>query len=179
MTTTSPGLYADYHLARLLLLLDAFGGARRKNVEGLTKLAKLDFLLRYPQALKDLMHHRGVEVPAEVSPTDLERHAVESPMIRYRYGPWDAQYYTLIGRLVGMGLAEQSRGGRAQVRIRLTSKGRGIAQALRDEPEWALTARRASLLAAEFGEVSGAALKAEIYHVFNELLDRPYWSEIK
>jgi hypothetical protein len=41
------------HLGRLLVLLEAFGGRRGDQpIEGLTKLAKLDFLLRYPVYLE-------------------------------------------------------------------------------------------------------------------------------
>jgi len=43
----------ELHLARLLLLLDTFAqDARNPSIEGLTKLAKLDFLLRYPVMLE-------------------------------------------------------------------------------------------------------------------------------
>jgi len=42
----------DLHAARLLVLISAFSGAGHEDaVEGLTKLAKLDFLLRYPVML--------------------------------------------------------------------------------------------------------------------------------
>lgn len=41
------------HLGRLLVLIDAFAGkAGDQKLEGLTKLAKLDFLLRYPAFLE-------------------------------------------------------------------------------------------------------------------------------
>jgi hypothetical protein len=41
------------HLAPLLLLLDSFADdSRNPSVDGLTKLAKLDFLLRYPVMLE-------------------------------------------------------------------------------------------------------------------------------
>ena len=44
----APGL----HLARILLLLNAFSKEDDEgSIEGLTKLAKLDFLLRYPVML--------------------------------------------------------------------------------------------------------------------------------
>lgn len=40
---------ADLHIARLLILIGTFSGMKgNKTVNGLTKLAKLDFLLRYP-----------------------------------------------------------------------------------------------------------------------------------
>ena len=42
----------DLHTARLLILLDVFAGQDgTQTVDGLTKLAKLDFLLRYPANL--------------------------------------------------------------------------------------------------------------------------------
>ena len=42
----------NLHIARLLLLLAARAGEKRHSIEGLTKLAKLDFLLRYPNCLE-------------------------------------------------------------------------------------------------------------------------------
>lgn len=170
---------ADYHVARLLLLLDAFGGPRRRYLVGLTKLAKLDFLLRYPRALFDLMISRGVSLSEELAPTALEEQAIESPMIRYKFGPWDQQYYALIGRLVGLGLAEQNRGPRREIRIRLTKEGRVRAAALAESPQWAQIAGRAAILAEHFSEISGASLTAEIYAQFGDMLDRPHWSVIR
>src|SRR5688572_9096222 len=37
----------DFHVARLLLLLNAAAGRSNKPVQGIMKLAKMDFLLRY------------------------------------------------------------------------------------------------------------------------------------
>lgn len=170
---------ADYHVARLLLLLDAFGGPRRRYLVGLTKLAKLDFLLRYPRALCDLMTSRGVSLSEGLAPTDVEEQAIESPMIRYKFGPWDHQYYALIGRLVGLGLAEQNRGPRGEVRIRLTKEGKGRAAALAEAPQWTQMAGRAAILAEHFEESSGSSLTAEIYAQFGDMLDRPHWSVIR
>ena len=49
----------DLHAARLLLLLDAFVGDKDDTaIKGLTKLAKLDFLLRYPVMLKKALEAR-------------------------------------------------------------------------------------------------------------------------
>ena len=38
----------DYHIGRLLVLLRHFAPPDKRPMQGLTKLAKLDFLLRYP-----------------------------------------------------------------------------------------------------------------------------------
>lgn len=177
--TNRPTPAMDYHVARLLILLDAFGGPRRRYLIGLTKLAKLDFLLRYPMALEDMLRKRGIELPANLAPTSIERVTVESPMIRYKFGPWDHQYYAYVGRLVGLQLAEQNRGTRREVRVRLTKLGRSHAEGVARAPQWTQTARRAALLAQHFDEVSGSALAAEIYAEFGEMLDRPHWSVIR
>ena len=176
---TARAATADYHVARLLLLLDACGGPRRKYLVGLTKLAKLDFLLRYPMALADMLEVRGMSLPKDLAPTGLEEQSVESPMIRYRFGPWDRQYYALIGRLVGLRLAEQNRGQRSEIRVRLTQAGREQAGTVAVAPEWIRTAGRARLLAEHFDDVSGSALTAEIYQRFGDMLDRPHWSVIR
>ena len=170
---------ADYHVARLLLLLDAFGGPRQKYLVGLTKLAKLDFLLRYPMALEDMLEARGIALADDLAPSSLEEQAVESPMIRYRFGPWDHQYYALIGRLVGLRLAEQNRGRRSEVRVRLTPQGRDRAATVALAPEWIRTAGRARILSEYFAEISGSSLTAEIYERFGDMLDRPHWSVIR
>jgi hypothetical protein len=93
----------DLHEGRLLVLLSIFVGRKGKNtINGLTKLAKLDFLLRYPvfleRALRKLNHSVAVDI------AEHERISVESTMVRYRYGPWDFRYRRFINLLVAKGL---------------------------------------------------------------------------
>jgi hypothetical protein len=79
----APGL----HLARILLLLNAFSKEDDEgSIEGLTKLAKLDFLLRYPVMLDRALQAKGKST-REVQLEDHERQSVESEMVRYRFGP--------------------------------------------------------------------------------------------
>lgn len=62
-----------FHMSRLLLLINAFAGASREgSIEGLTKLAKLDFLLRYPANLERALIARDAR-PAEAQVMDFER----------------------------------------------------------------------------------------------------------
>lgn len=89
MTTVNDGRSYDYHIARLLVLLRYFAPYGKKPLSGLTKLAKLDFLLRYPSFTDRLFLSRGVGWPLGAEPSDSEQIAVESRMIRYKYGPWD------------------------------------------------------------------------------------------
>src|SRR5579872_7279082 len=82
----------NLHFGRLLVLLSTFVGKdERGSVEGLTKLAKLDFLLRYPVNLERALQVRagkGKEARVE----EYERKSIESSMVRYRFGPWDFRY---------------------------------------------------------------------------------------
>src|SRR3954452_4635038 len=79
------------HLARILVLLRAFQQPDRPAIEGITKLAKLDFLLRYPSCLQTALKARGVRHEA-IPVDDFEALTIEARMVRYRYGPWDHRY---------------------------------------------------------------------------------------
>ena len=170
MSTSDAAL--DYHEARLLLLLRAFD----KGIRGLTKLAKLDFLLRYPTMLERLMTSDGLTPSPDVAPTTEERRAVESPMIRYKYGPWDDLYYPLIGSLVGKGLAESARKGNT-LRISLTRDGAEVAERLRSEEAWTRQVARVAILKKNYDR-SGNSLKERIYRELPEVVDRPYRTAI-
>ena len=94
--------------ARLLLLIDAF--SRKQNgapryLEGRIKLAKLDFLLRYPRYLQRVLLAHGArsEDLEEIDPNEAP---LDARMMRYRYGPWDPSYYAVLGSLIGRGLVE-------------------------------------------------------------------------
>jgi hypothetical protein len=161
-----------YHEARLLILLHKFD----KGISGLTKLAKLDFLLRYPTVLERLMARDGRSLSPEAAPTDAERLAVESLMIRYKYGPWDDLYYPLIGSLVGKGLAESERSGRT-LKFRLTDQGLEVVRRLRSEPEWARLQARVGVLKSHYDK-SGNSLRERIYTELPDIVDRPYRTTI-
>lgn len=165
----------DYHMGRLLLLLRHFGSGGRE-LRGLTKLAKLDFLLRYPSFTDRLMAARNLAWPIGTEPSDNEQHAVESRMIRYKYGPWDNRYYAILGALVGLGLAEVGIKNRAMT-IRLTAEGEQRANELASKEEWSVVDVRASMLRSKF-DLSGSRLKDMIYSELPDVVDRPHRVEI-
>lgn len=149
--------------ARLLLLIEGFSRGS-KALEGRTKLAKLDFLLRYPEYLERALKIRRPHLapPSRVSEAD-----VESRMVRYRYGPWDPSYFALLGRLMGKGLVRPvpfSRG----IGYRTTEKGRTIASALRAEESWHEVAQRVDILRQHF-DLAGTTLKNFIYDHFPDV----------
>lgn len=166
----------DEHLARLLLLVDAFSDGPDLILDGLTKLAKLDFLLRYPAFLEELNTRRELPTPEDVAARDIEHRAISEPMIRYRYGPWDRRYYVLVGALVGRGLGEYA-DGRGAVALRLTPAGRRLAESLRSDPRWKPIWRRVVFLHKHYDE-PGNRLKERIYSNFPDLVAQQLGSGI-
>lgn len=158
----------DLHSARLLFLLDAFAGQDGTGtIHGLTKLAKLDFLLRYPVMLERALKSRRRTV-RDVQLEDHERTSVESQMVRYRFGPWDHRYREFVNVLVAKGLATVAIDGRAVV-IGLTTTGRELAAELGNVREFETYRRRATALRRHF-DLTGTHLMRFIYATFPEIV---------
>lgn len=152
--------------ARLLLLIDAFT-TTAANLDGRTKLAKLDFLLRYPPYFR-----RAVEIKkpdAKLPPADPAEANIEQRMVRWRYGPWDPAHPALLGALIGRGLIIpiSHRGG--GVAYRTTDRGREVAKDLATTEPWRDVAERAKALKRYFGPQSGNWLMKFIYEHFPEV----------
>ena len=108
------------------MLLLAANDKGSKSIEGITKLAKLDFLLRYPNCLERALvaANRNSEL-ANVK--EYERSTLESKMIRFKYGPWDSRYRRWLNLLASRGLATVELQKKTIV-IELTDKGQKIAE---------------------------------------------------
>lgn len=158
----------SYHAARVLLLVDSFSKGAKGKIEGLTKIAKLDFLLRYPIFLERLLVLRGISWTPGTEPTSAERNSVESRMVRYKFGPWDDRYYTIIGVLIGKGLVEPVKG-KGRVNLRITNEGREVAKSFRSSG-WEREFERCRLLYKHFNK-SGSGLMRTIYKEFEAELN--------
>ncbi len=167
----------DFHLARLLLLLRAGGGRSNKPIQGIMKLAKLDFLLRYPNCLVRVLEALGKHAEAENVPDD-ERNTIEARMIRFRYGPWDPRYRRWIGLLVARGLADTYLEKRT-VLIKLTPQGVQIADELAAVQEFTSLSTRSALIIRSVGAMSAKRLNEFIYNVFPEIVDMRWGKDIK
>jgi hypothetical protein len=158
----------ELHTARLLLLLNAFAGDDGGGaVEGLTKLAKLDFLLRYPVMLDRALKAKGRTV-REVQLEEHEQQSVESEMVRYRFGPWDHRYREFLNILIAKGLAIVSVEGRTVV-ITLTPQGRILAGQLAGDAVFEPYVRRSALLKRHF-DMTATNLMRFIYDTFPEVV---------
>jgi hypothetical protein len=164
------------HMARLLLLIAARSGKKDHSIEGLTKLAKLDFLLRYPNNLERALKAVGKN-PAIANVRDFERTSIESKMVRFRYGPWDHRYRRWVALLVARGLITVGVIGKT-VHVWLTDEGRQLAEAIAGEDAMKDLAARAGVVAKGFGSQTGSALKEFVYATFPELTNMKWGEEI-
>lgn len=158
----------ELHAARLLMLISAFSGVSRNDkIEGLTKLAKLDFLLRYPVMLKRALEAKGHSTKY-VQLEDHERLSVESKMVRYRFGPWDHRYREYLNILVAKELVEIDIEGRKVV-ISVTARGHELAEKLSSGPLFQDYSRRCILLKRYF-DIQATTLMRFIYATFPEVV---------
>jgi hypothetical protein len=155
----------EFHAARILLLLYLCGTKDRVSgrfrIDGLTKLAKLDFFVRYPDFFRRARAH--LDKSAAGPTTEV----VESAMVRHHYGPWDARYYQLLPYLESRELIAVERRDKTFV-FSLTESGRGVATRLAGEASY----RDLCGHMAEVGKVlrgkSGDTLKKLVYSLFDE-----------
>lgn len=161
----------DVHLARILVLLAAYKQAEGPAIRGITKLAKLDFLLRYPSALRRALEARGVS-SGKIPVDDYESLTVEARMIRYRYGPWDHRYRRFLNILSAKGLIT-IRAGKKTVTLDLTEQGERVATALAEGPAFSRVRVRAGLLKTHL-DLGATRLMEFVYEHFPELESLEY-----
>jgi hypothetical protein len=158
----------EFHAARLLMLLQICGTAGR--LDGLTKMAKLDFFTRYPAFFEAA--RASIAPPDEAPPWDAPPDdAVESSMVRHHYGPWDKRYYHVLAHLEAKGLIAVTKDKKAY-QIALTPLGTERAKRLASLPSFGPLASRMREVKAVFGRRTGTYLKNLIYSLFDREVGR-------
>lgn len=166
----------EFHAARLLLLLKVCGVSGR--IDGLTKMAKLDFFARYPEFFESARVAEAAHV-ANVPNRAESDEAVESAMIRHHYGPWDKRYYHVLAHLEAKQLITVMKEGNSY-RIALTDLGRDRSKALAARPSFGPLVERMREVKKAFGSRSGNYLKELIYRLFEtEVSQRPMGKVIR
>lgn len=148
----------EFHAARLLLLFKLCGIKGR--IDGLTKMAKLDFFVRYPGFFGQVCKRLGTDMPNATGP-------VEAPMVRYHYGPWDQRYYHVLGYLEARKLIEVRSHGNAFV-LALTGYGDALAERIQSEQSFEGLCKHMRVVKKVLGGRSGSALKKLIYETFDD-----------
>lgn len=174
-----PDSSIDFHAARILILLLVCGQSPGPNIEGRTKLAKLDFFVRYPSFL-ERVHRNIIASGLEVShPFHAQNAEVEAPMIRYRYGPWDNRYRQFIAFLEARKLVTVLKSTRVE-KVKLTAQGRRTAEKLRDTSAFQPITERCTSMVSNLGAMNGTDLKELIYNSFpDEVAQLSLWREIQ
>jgi hypothetical protein len=149
----------EFHAARILLLLYLCGKSNR--IVGLTKLAKLDFFVRYPDFFQRAAKH--LEKEAEQTPVA----AVESAMIRHHYGPWDARYYQILAFLEGRELMAVEHNDQTFI-FCLTDPGFALAKRLAGESAYQDLCIHMKAVKKVLGIKSGDVLRKLVYQLFDE-----------
>lgn len=165
--------------ARVLLLIDEFSRNARgtRYLEGRVKLAKLDFLLRYPHHFKTLLRAHGAS-PEEVNGIDEDEGPLYSRMMRYRYGPWDPAYYAILGSLIGRGLVQVlPLAGSTGFGYHTSDLGATVAADLRTDESFAGVSERLVLLKKYFDK-SGSVLKTYLYEL-PEVADATWHEDVQ
>lgn len=167
-----------YHQTRVLLLVRAVSEepGNSGKLDGLTKLAKLDFLVRYPALAPIVLDDLDAAASElHLGAGDLsEPTVVADPMIRYKYGPWDDRYYPIIGALISRGLLRYARGRKGSVALVPTTSGRNLANDLSADPTWRDVDDQCRAVARASAGLTGNALKERIYERLVDLMDRPH-----
>lgn len=164
----------EFHAARLLLLLNLCGVSGR--IDGLTKMAKLDFFVRYP-AFFEAARAATLLTGDDVSQPTGSNEAVESAMVRHHYGPWDKRYYHVLAHLEAKRLISVTKEGRSY-RIALTDLGRKRSEALRARPSFAPIVETMREVKRTFGAKSGTFLKNLVYRLFDVEVGRRARGEV-
>lgn len=169
---------ADHEIlseARLLLLLSALAGRDDEGwFRGLSRLALLDFLLRYPKHLQSVLDHRNLSTRG-VNLEDYEIENVEQTMSMNIFGPWDGRYKQHLNRLVARGLIEYRSSGAHQ--FRLTPLGDEVSRQLHELPSMENMVSRCNVLATRLDK-SRDVLNTNIYAAIPELAGVPRGMEI-
>ncbi len=165
-----------FHATRLLLLIKVSGRPVRKpRIEGRTKLAKLDFFVRYPpfldKAAQNLLSEEQYQLVRNklvVDPT------VESHMIRYKYGPWDKKYYLILAYLNGKNLIKISSSANNVDLYELSPIGDSLSSTLMELQQFETIVTRCRIVGDIFGNRNGTWIKKFIYRTFPEVVHTPY-----
>lgn len=148
----------ELHASRLLLLLKQCG--TKGKIDGLTKLAKLDFFVRYPEFFDRIASYLGKNIQSATG-------TVESAMVRHHYGPWDKRYYHVLPFLKARGLIEVRKEGGAY-RFEITLLGLECANKLAKKPEFASQVEQMKRVKSLLGSKTGNRIKELIYDAFDE-----------
>jgi len=172
----------EFHASRILILLGLCSRDKisrdKVGIKGRTKLAKLDFFLRYPVYLDKALEKLNIDKKKftfEIE--ESEKHSVEASMIRYKYGPWDQRYYDIFAYLLGKELIEVNIIGGTDY-FSVSDIGKSALKELLYTEAFQPLVSRCQVIKKVLGWRTGESLKNIIYKYFPEIVNQPIGSLI-
>lgn len=154
-------------MARIMILVYFITLNGKRPIRGITKLVKLDFLLRYPKALERGLVYLGLPTE-EIGIREYEIENIESKMIRYKYGPWDPNYRIILSILDSQDLLNIIEDNDSII-IQLTDKGIRAASNMIMIKEFEDYIRRSKIIKSTFSSLSATKLKNLMYDLVPEI----------
>ncbi|MGJ4754154.1 hypothetical protein [Leptospira kmetyi] len=152
----------EFHCTRLLLLISICGKydkqRKAQKIDGLTKLAKLDFFVRYPSLFNKATEFLKLN-------DRINDESIESKMIRFHYGPWDKRYYQILPFLTSRGLIEISKKG-SHYEFILNESANELIEILMGDPNFADLINKIKKVGLVFSSYNGNKLKTLVYDLF-------------
>ena len=165
-------------ISRLLILFDSYFQKRNNEyIEGTTKVVKLDFLLRYPTTLEKALQAKKLATKS-IDVKKHERELVESTMIRYRFGPWDDRYWSILSTMESLDLIQITKIN-GVTSFKITGTGRDVVRQLDNFEIFSDYSKRSKIVISNFGKLTAKNLVKKVYELRPELRNMKHGEEIK
>lgn len=163
------------NIVRMLILLDTFAGKNKiGKIQGITKLAILDFLLRYPAALDKVLEKQECEGNKVINKKRVilqsyEVNSIDARMMKFNFAPWDFKYRRIVSILKAKDLIQIDTEGKKIV-LGISTKGIDVSRKFNDLKNYEYMFVRCRIIKTVFGNWSQKRLIDMIYLTFPEIL---------
>ncbi|SCY54481.1 hypothetical protein SAMN05720606_10621 [Paenibacillus polysaccharolyticus] len=156
----------ELHTVRLLVLISTIVGKKRETTIQITKLAKLDFILRYPAALyKALDFVNGLK---DALITESEKNNIESEMLAFNYSPWSSDFRRLLVLLTSRSLISWSSKGNS-IELSLTKQGEDFYNKIIRYQEFSEIIQQSKSIKTNFSKLSMLKLDSVLSEILNPI----------
>lgn len=155
----------ELHTVRLLILISTLVGKKRETTIQITKLAKLDFILRYPVALYKALNLVSLK---DALITESEKNNIESEMLAFNYSPWSSDFRRLLVLLTSRSLISWSSKGN-RIELSLTERGKDFYNEVIRYREFTEIVQQSKSIKTNFSSLSMLKLDAILTEILNPL----------
>lgn len=148
------------------MIYELSGKEFNTRIKGINKIAKLDFLLKHPTGLNEILSASNTNV--RVSIESFENNSIETLMSSYLYTPWDMKYrkyfnLLIAKNLISIGFEDDD------YYIQISSKGISLVEELYKNKLFNEFQKRASIIRIHFGSYTDNYLSKIFYNRIPEL----------